>query len=125
MPCRSGYDDEPQIVYREKKVYIGNSELKKELDEVRRTVEDYVDRANKAIRERNAMKAELDEMTRAFCYMTNRLFDYDEEYLRLILEKDHEVHKVFAEHQQLDKKAGRSFLYKGKNGKLVRVEGDD
>lgn len=118
MPCRSGYEDEPQVVYREKKVYVGNTELKKEL-------EDYVHRANKAIRERNAMKAELDEMTRAFCYVTNRLFDYDEEYLRLVLERDERVHSVFATHQQLDKKAGRSFLYKGKNGKLVRVEGEE
>lgn len=113
MPCRSGYDDEVQVVIREKKVVVGDKELQ---EEVRKLTE----KTNAMIKERNTIKRELDEMTRAFCVVTNRLFDYDAEYLEMILEADQALRLIFEEHQKLDRASNRPYLWVGKDGKRRR-----
>lgn len=123
MPCRSGYDDEPNVIYRERKVYVTSKELQKELQQCREETKYYADKADQMVTERNKIKKELDAMTRAFCYVTNRMFDYDPEYLDSIIAVDGAVKAIFEAHQKLDREQGRSFLYRGVSGKLVRVKG--
>lgn len=120
MPCRSGYDDEVQVVIREKKVVVGNKELQEELRKSQEEVRELTEKTNAMIKERNTIKRELDEMTRAFCVVTNRLFDYDAEYLEMILEADQALRLIFEEHQKLDRASNRPYLWVGKDGKRRR-----
>ncbi len=120
MPCRSGWDDEVQVVIREKKVVVGDKELQEELKKSQEEAKNLAEKYNAMIVERGKIKRELDDMTRAFCVVTNRLFDYDAEYLEMILEADQDLRLVFEEHQKLDRASNRSYLWVGKDGKRRR-----
>lgn len=122
MPCRSGYEEVREII---REVYVTRDDYHKKVDaqhqnEVNRLTSELNHlrkEANSVIEERNKIVKELDDMTWAFCYITNRLFENDLNYLKLLLQNER-VAKEFWEHQQLDMKAGRTFIYVDKNGEF-------
>lgn len=135
MPCNSGYDEVRVIV---KEIYLTEDEYKKRIDAEKEQevgsakreqnvaiskMEHAIKHVQKMTDERNLIVKELDEMTWAFCYITNKLFENDLEYLKLLLNNER-VAKQFWEHQQLDMKANRSFIYKDKNGELKRFNNE-
>lgn len=129
MPCRSGYEEVREII---KEVYVTRDDYHKKVDaqhqnEVNRLASELKHlrkEANSVIAERNKIVKELDDMTWAFCYITNRLFENDLNYLKLLLQNER-VAKEFWEHQQLDMKAGRTFIYVDKNGEFQRFKGTE
>lgn len=136
MPCRSDYLAEPEVVIKE--VYVTRDEyhrkvdashskevadLKGQLVTLQTQLVEAKNKANEIINERNKIVKELDNMTWAFCYITNRLFENDLNYLKLLLQNKR-VAKEFWEHQQLDMKAGRTFIYVDKDGNFQRFNGN-
>ena len=130
MPCRCDYDEEPRVVYK------GTKEALAERDkaEANLTKERRKHREELAIAQatfdglrakyNNCVK-DFDDMTWAFCFVTNKLYDHDPQFLEILLQVDERFKRIFDAHQVSDMAAGRSFLYVDKNGVRKRFIGKE
>lgn len=121
MPCRCDYMEEPKVVYK------GTKEALAERDEAKAQLkEEYRKRYSERVELNTALEnlrakynncvKDFDDMTWAFCFVTNKLFDHDPQFLEILLQADERFKRIFDAHQVSDMSAGRSFLYVDKNG---------
>lgn len=130
MPCRCDYMEEPKVVYK------GTKEALAERDEAKAQLkEEYRKRYSERVELNTALKnlrakynncvKDFDDMTWAFCFVTNKLFDHDPLFLEILLQADERFKRIFDAHQVSDMSAGRSFLYVDKNGVRKRFIGKE
>lgn len=130
MPCRCDYDEEPRVIY------TGTKDAMRERDKAeadlmreRKKHSEELVRAQSALdglrgKYNNCVK-DFDDMTWAFCFVTNKLFDHDSQFLEILLQADERFKRIFDAHQVSDMSAGRSFLYVDKNGVRKRFIGKE
>lgn len=113
--------EEPKVVYK------GTKEALAERDEAKAQLkEEYRKRYSERVELNTALEnlrakynncvKDFDDMTWAFCFVTNKLFDHDPQFLEILLQADERFKRIFDAHQVSDMSAGRSFLYVDKNG---------
>ena len=130
MPCRCDYMEEPEVVYK------GTKEALAERDEAKAQLkEEYRKRYSERVELNTALEnlrakynncvKDFDDMTWAFCFVTNKLFDHDPQFLEILLQADERFKRIFDAHQVSDMAAGRSFLYVDKNGVRKRFIGKE
>ena len=131
MPCRCDYDEEEPRV-----IYMGTKDAMRERDKAeadlmkarRKHSEELaqVQSAMESLRAKyNNCVKDFDDMTWAFCFVTNKLFDHDPQFLEILLRADERFKRIFDAHQVSDMNAGRSFLYVDKNGIRKRFIGKE
>lgn len=130
MPCRSDYLEEPKVIYKGTKEALNERDdaIKQLGNERRRHLgkEQELNTALENLRLKyNNCVADFDNMTWAFCYAINKLFDHDPQFLEILLQSSEKFKKVFDEHQLSDMRAGRSFLYITKEGERKRFIGTE
>lgn len=122
--------EEPKVVYK------GTKEALAERDEAKAQLkEEYRKRYSERVELNTALEnlrakynncvKDFDDMTWAFCFVTNKLFDHDPQFLEILLQADERFKRIFDAHQVSDMSAGRSFLYVDKNGVRKRFIGKE
>lgn len=130
MPCRCDYDEEPRVIYKgTKEALAERDEAEANLMLARRKHSEELARAQTSLNDLrtkyNNCVRDFDDMTWAFCYATNKLFDHDPQFLEILLHADERFKRIFDAHQLSDMNAGRSFLYVDKNGVRKRFIGKE
>lgn len=130
MPCRCDYDEEPKVIYTgTKDAMRERDKAEADLMKARRKHSEELAQVQSALESlrakyNNCVK-DFDNMTWAFCFVTNKLFDHDPQFLEILLRADERFKRIFDAHQVSDMNAGRSFLYVDKNGVRKRFIGKD
>ena len=130
MPCRCDYDEEPRVIYTgTKDAMRERDKAEADLMKARRKHSEelaQVQSAMESLRAKyNNCVKDFDDMTWAFCFVTNKLFDHDPQFLEILLRADERFKRIFDAHQVSDMNAGRSFLYVDKNGIRKRFIGKE